>query len=354
MVKNIRVLALDIDGVLTDGTAVLTVSGGEEKRFSFYDLDAVTQARNSGLTVALVTGEETAAVNRIAQRFRVEQIVHGAKDKVSALRTLSAQLNIPLSQFCYIGDGDRDATALSQVGLGLAPANATPAAKAAAHYVLSRLGGSGAVAEAVSLLFQMKIDDKQTTMLEGEARRMVIDSIAAHQRLLEKSLPVLVHVAQTLMRAILTGHKIILFSNGSSAADARHIAVELVGRFCSENNPLPAISLSTDISILTAAGNDWDFSEIFARQVRALARPGDVTVGIDPNGRSANVLRGLEAGRACSAATICFTGTGSWEIIKSCDLCFQAPADTKPRIRELHILAWHSICELVEKMLVES
>jgi 3-deoxy-D-manno-octulosonate 8-phosphate phosphatase (KDO 8-P phosphatase) len=123
MVKNIRVLALDVDGVLTDGTAVLTESGGEEKRFSFYDLDAVTQARNSGLTLVLVTGEETAVVNRIAQRFHIERIVPGAKDKISTLRTLSAQLDIPLSQFCYIGDGDRDAPALSQVGLGLAPAN---------------------------------------------------------------------------------------------------------------------------------------------------------------------------------------------------------------------------------------
>jgi D-sedoheptulose 7-phosphate isomerase len=354
MVKNIRVLALDVDGVLTDGTAVLTESGGEEKRFSFYDLDAVTQARNSGLTLVLVTGEETAVVNRIAQRFRIERIAPGAKDKISTLRTLSAQLDIPLSQFCYIGDGDRDAPALSQVGLGLAPANATPTAKAAAHYILSRFGGSGAVAEAVSLLFQMKIDGEQTIRLKGEARRMVNDSLAAHQRLLDNSLPVIVQVAQMLMRSILTGHKVILFSDGSSAADARHVAGELSGRFRSESNPLPAITLSTDTSILTAAGNNWDFYEIFARQVRALARPGDVAVGIDPYGHSAAILRGLEAGKACNAATIGFTGTGSWEITKSCDLCFHAPADTMPRIRELHILAWHSVCELVEKMLVES
>ena len=129
---DVRVLALDIDGVLTDGTAVLNGHDTEEKRFNFHDLDALTQARRSGMLVTFVSGEETPSVDCIAKRFGVKQVVKGAKDKAAALVALSNELAIPLSAFCYIGDSDRDAPALSQVGLGLAPSNATAAAKAAA------------------------------------------------------------------------------------------------------------------------------------------------------------------------------------------------------------------------------
>src|SRR5262245_57779727 len=125
MVIDLRVLALDIDGVLTDGTAALSNGEVEEKRFSFQDLDAVTRALKSTLKVVLVTAEDTSAVSRIAARFGVERVVRGAKDKLAALSSLSDQMDIPLKHFCYVGDGDRDAPALSRVGMGLAPANAT-------------------------------------------------------------------------------------------------------------------------------------------------------------------------------------------------------------------------------------
>lgn len=136
MVKDIRVLALDIDGVLTDGTGALNPIS-QEPRFDFHDLDSVTEARRSGLTLALITGEDTDLVDRIAKRFSVDHVIRGAKDKVSELEALSNQLGVPLSHFCYIGDSDRDAPAFSRVGLGLAPANATAKAKAAAHRLLS-------------------------------------------------------------------------------------------------------------------------------------------------------------------------------------------------------------------------
>jgi D-sedoheptulose 7-phosphate isomerase len=351
MVKNIRVLALDMDGVLTDGTGGLTETGSEQKRFCFQDLDAITQARGSGLHVVLVTGEITPVASRIARRFGIDRMVRGAKDKVSALRALSAELGIQLNEFCYIGDGDRDAPALAEVGLGLAPANATAAAKAAAHQQLQRSGGDGAVAEAVALLFQLRLDEDQTAALEQEVQRIVSDNLAAHQRLLDESLPILVQITQTVIRAIRRGHKILLFGNGGSAADAQHVAAELIGRFSRPSEPWPAIALTTDTSILTAVGNDWEFAEIFARQVRALAHPGDVVVGISTSGRSANVLRGLEAGQTRGAVTIGFTGECGGEMVRYSDICFYAPADSTPRIQELHLLAWHAICELVEDSL---
>ena len=354
MVNNIRVLALDIDGVLTDGTGILSKSVDEEKRFNFHDLDAVTQAKHLGLTVALVTGEDSTSVDNISRRFEVDHVKRGAKDKVAALAELAGELQIPLDEFCYVGDGDRDAPALSQVGLALAPADATPAAKAAVHRVLTNPGGSGAVAEAVALLFQLKVDPVCGAPLAKEIQRIVDSSLAAHKRLLHESLPVLVKVTQEFTRAIRSGRKVLLFGNGGSAADAQHVAAELVGRFSRESEPWPAIALTTDTSILTAVANDWEFADVFARQVLALARPSDMVVGISTSGHSPNVLRGLQAGRKRGAVTVGFNGGNGGAMREEADICFCAPAQSTARIQELHLLAWHAICKLVETELTSS
>jgi D-sedoheptulose 7-phosphate isomerase len=352
MVKDILVLALDIDGVLTDGTGVLQPSESYEPRFDFHDLDAVTEARRGGLVLALITGEDSDLVDRIARRFGVGHVMRGAKDKVAALKTLSEKLGVALENFCYVGDSDRDALAFSSVGLGLAPSNATPKAKATAHRLLSSAGGTGAVAETVTLLQRLKADAASGADLEKELRRIVTDSVNAHQELLNGSMATLVEVTQAFVRAIRTGHKILFFGNGGSAADAQHVAAELVGRFAQESDPFAAIALTTDSSVLTCIGNDWDYAEIFSRQVRALARTGDVVVGISTSGKSPNVLRGLQSGRDCGALTIGFTGAKGGPISDCSDLCFYAPAQSTPRIQELHLLAWHAVCERVEQTLL--
>jgi len=300
----------------------------------------------------LVTGEDTDLVDRIAKRFGVDHVMRGAKDKVLGLETLSTELGIPLGHFCYVGDSDRDAPAFSRVGLGLAPSNATPKAKAAAHRLLSRAGGAGAVAEAVTLLRQIKPDSEADSVLEDGIRRSVGESVVAHQDLLNGPITTLVQVTRAFVTAIRTGHKILLFGNGGSAADAQHVAAELVGRFAQDSEPWAAIALTTDTSVLTCVGNDWEYAEIFSRQVRALARAGDVVVGISTSGRSPNVIRGLQAGRGCNAITVGFTGSKGGPIVEYADLCFCAPAENTPRIQELHLLAWHSVCEMVERTLL--
>lgn len=354
MVTTIRMLALDIDGVLTDGTASLSESGDEDKRYCFQDLDAVTQAKRAGLTVALVTGEDTPSVDRLARRFNCDLVRRGVKEKLLALEGLARELNLRLDEFCYVGDGDRDASALRHVGLGLAPLNATRSAKAAAHRILSKPGGAGAVAEALGLIRQIHMFEESASVLEKDMYAIAKNSLEAHQRLIELSLPTLVKIMQAFVRTIRTGNKILLFGNGGSAADAQHVAGELVGRFLRESEPWPVIALTTDTSILTAVGNDWEFADVFARQVRALAKPGDLVAGISTSGRSANVIRGLQAARAKGAATIGFTGAGGGSLAEHADLCFRAPADSTPRIQELHLLAWHTICELVERELLRT
>ena len=352
MVTDILILALDIDGVLTDGMAVLEPNEMYEPRFDFHDLDAINEARRCGLVVALVTGEDTDLVNRIAKRFGIDHVVRGAKDKTAALKSLSAKFGVALENFCYVGDSDRDALAFPSVGLSLAPINATPNAKTAARRVLTRAGGQGAAAEAVALLQRLKADAQSAPDLERELGRIVRESVEAHRELLDSSMATLVEVTQTFVRAIRAGNKIMLFGNGGSAADAQHVAAELVGRFAQESAPFAALALTTDTSVLTCIGNDWEYAEIFSRQLRALVRPGDVAVGISTSGKSANVLRGLQAARNQGALTIGFTGAGEAPILELCDICFSAPARYTPRIQELHLLAWHAVCEMVERTLV--
>ncbi len=349
MIRPLKLLALDIDGVLTDGRVSISSSGEEFKQLTFQDVDSIFRLTRNGIKVAFVTGESGPLVEAITARFGAHT-VQNAKDKMAAIQQLAHDYDLSLSEICYVGDADRDAPALCAVGLGLAPANATSAARQAAHRVLQSSGGDGAVAEAIALVEQLAINDPQ--MFDVELRRIIEESITAHQRLLEECLPVLAQVAHTFIQAVRRGNKLLFFGNGGSAADAQHIAGELMGRFLKESEPWPAIALSTDTSVLSAVGNDWGFEDVFARQVRGLVRQGDVVVGISTSGKSPNVLRGLADGRARGAITVGFTGARGQAMSEVSDICFLAPAETTPRIQELHILAWHCICEIVEVQLI--
>lgn len=204
----------------------------------------------------------------------------------------------------------------------------------------------------MELLRKLQADSEGDSLIATGIQLSLRESIVAHQNMLNGPIPTLVQVTRTFVTAIRTGHKILLFGNGGSAADAQHVAAELVGRFAQDSEPWAAIALTTDSSVLTCVGNDWEYAEIFSRQVRALAKPGDVVVGISTSGHSLNVLRGLIAGRARSATTIGFTGANGDSMHEYTDLCFCAPAQTTPRIQELHLLAWHAVCEMVERTLL--
>jgi 3-deoxy-D-manno-octulosonate 8-phosphate phosphatase (KDO 8-P phosphatase) len=148
----IRLLVLDIDGVLTNGEVILDETGRESKSLSFRDIDAVFAARRAGLQLALVTGEATPIVDVIARRLEIERVYAGRKDKDAALRDVAADCGVELSEVCFVGDSARDAPALELAGLGLAPADADADARAAADRVLEASGGRGAVAEAIALV----------------------------------------------------------------------------------------------------------------------------------------------------------------------------------------------------------
>jgi D-sedoheptulose 7-phosphate isomerase len=158
-------------------------------------------------------------------------------------------------------------------------------------------------------------------------------------------------IAGRLSACLAGGGTIYLCGNGGSAADAQHVAAEFVGRFLRERQPLPAMALTCNTSVLTAIANDYDFTQVFARQVRAHAGPKDCVVGISTSGRSRNVLEALAAARAVGAATVGMTGADGHELAAACDDCLLVPASSTPRIQEAHLVAWHLICDHVERAL---
>jgi D-sedoheptulose 7-phosphate isomerase len=147
------------------------------------------------------------------------------------------------------------------------------------------------------------------------------------------------------------GGKLLLFGNGGSAADAQHIAAELVVRYKTDRAAIAAIALTTDTSALTACGNDMGFEAIFARQVEALARPGDVVIGISTSGNSANVIAGLEAARMRDARTIGLSGGYGGQMAPLCDALLTVPSKVTARIQEMHILIGHMWCKALEQRL---
>ncbi|MBI4822356.1 MAG: D-sedoheptulose 7-phosphate isomerase [Deltaproteobacteria bacterium] len=184
--------------------------------------------------------------------------------------------------------------------------------------------------------------------IEAAIARVAQSSLEAHRRFAAEAPGVLAEVAAVLLERLARGGKLLVFGNGGSAADAQHVAAELVGRFSKDRPPIPAIALTTDTSALTAISNDWDYREVFARQVRALAQKGDVVVGISTSGNSPNVHRGLIVARELGAVTIGFTGARGQALRALTDINFEAPSEVTSHIQELHILAWHSICQVLD------
>jgi D-sedoheptulose 7-phosphate isomerase len=156
-------------------------------------------------------------------------------------------------------------------------------------------------------------------------------------------------IADCIARAFRAGNKVLLAGNGGSAGDAQHIAAEFLSRFKLDRSPLPAIALTTDSSVLTAIGNDYGFADVFERQVRGLGRAGDVFIGLSTSGRSENVLAALRAAREAGLTTVGFTGSGGGEMRALCDFICTAPSDDTALIQQIHLVAAHALCLLVEQ-----
>ncbi|MEW6768649.1 MAG: D-sedoheptulose 7-phosphate isomerase [Pseudomonadota bacterium] len=159
-------------------------------------------------------------------------------------------------------------------------------------------------------------------------------------------------IAKATADALRSGKKLLLIGNGGSAADAQHIAAEIVGRYKQERKAWPAIALTTDTSALTAIANDYGFEQIFARQLQGLGQRGDILFALTTSGRSPNILAALKLARELGITTVGFTGTKGESLRAACDHLFVSPSDDTPVIQQIHMMAMHAICDEVEHALI--
>jgi D-sedoheptulose 7-phosphate isomerase len=186
----------------------------------------------------------------------------------------------------------------------------------------------------------------------ASAQQEIQGSIAVQAELAKGGVKEIVQAGTAIVECLQAGGKLIVFGNGGSAADAQHLAAELVGRYRAERKALAAIALTTDSSALTAIGNDFGFEEIFSRQLKAVGKPGDVALAISTSGNSPNVLRALESARNLRMTTIGLSGRSGGEMRGLVDMCLCAPSELTPRIQEVHILIIHILSGIVENAFV--
>ncbi|UCD79284.1 MAG: D-sedoheptulose 7-phosphate isomerase [Desulfobacterales bacterium] len=175
-------------------------------------------------------------------------------------------------------------------------------------------------------------------------------SIKTKRDCIENNIDNIIRAVERLTACITTGHKVLIFGNGGSAADAQHLAAEFVNRFQIERPPLAAVALTTDTSIITSIGNDYHFDDVFSKQVEALGKQDDIAWGISTSGNSTNVIKAIKSARKIGMTTIGMTGRGG-ELAACADLVFSVPSDTTARIQESHITLGHILCDLMERKL---
>ncbi|MBN2254130.1 MAG: D-sedoheptulose 7-phosphate isomerase [Deltaproteobacteria bacterium] len=163
----------------------------------------------------------------------------------------------------------------------------------------------------------------------------------------------IITIVDVMTNALKEGKKILLFGNGGSAADAQHLAAEFINRFIIERPPLPAIALSTDTSVITSISNDYDYSEVFAKQIRALGQPGDIAWGMTTSGSSPNVIKAFEAARKIGMITVALTGKDGGNAEKVADYILNVSSNSVPRIQEVHITVGHVICQMIDYKLFQ-
>lgn len=186
-------------------------------------------------------------------------------------------------------------------------------------------------------------------MDQAKIRASIGETVAVLQQLSAELAPTLETVARVVSARIAEGSKILVCGNGGSAADSQHVATELTVRYLADRKPIPALALTVDSSVLTAAGNDLGFEQIFARQVEALGRPGDVLLAISTSGNSANVVRAAERARSLGLVTVGLTGAAGGKLARVVDHCLRAPSTATPRIQEAHLVMEHLLCEALEQ-----
>lgn len=190
--------------------------------------------------------------------------------------------------------------------------------------------------------------------MRDRIKDILLESIQVKEELLRTSIGKIIEITDIITEALKKNGKIIFFGNGGSASDSQHLTAELVGRFKKDRNALPAISLTTNTSILTALANDYGYEIVFAKQIEALGQKNDVAIGISTSGKAKNVVLGIKQAKKIGMKTIAFTGADGGELTKLAEVSLVVPSSVTARIQEAHITVGHIVCELVEQAVCQT
>lgn len=348
----IKAVIFDIDGVITDGK--IYTNGREDiyKTLALKDLDALMELKKMGYILGAITGENNTFTDYLKKQFSIDYFIN-SKEKKKNLLELIEKERLCSEEIVYVGDGKYDIPVIEYVEWSMCPSDAIWEVKERAKVILKTKGGDGCIAEVCKWL--KDYGHKETNIAEED--RKVLEICRKHSQLAEDICSdshfqdEVVQAAECICKAYKEGHKLFICGNGGSAADAQHMAAELVSRFYLERRGFAAEALTTDTSILTAIANDYDFVRVFERQVEAKGKPGDVLWGITTSGRSENIIAALKQAKQTGMKTILLTGKLKKDssIRLYTDVCIEVPCEDTPRIQEIHILAGHIICEMVEQ-----
>lgn len=343
----IELIVFDIDGVITDGSVIIDSGGNEQKQINLKDIDAIFELHRRGFKLAAITGEDTEIVDYFEKRFPWEYFYRGNKTKKETMKQIEAGTGISREKICYVGDGKYDIEPLTYAGLGLCPANAIDKAKNAADIILQNDGGKGCIWEIISIL--EKYNDENAAhnyfFRRLEEHTQIFKKLASDQELTDT----VMQIGDRIIEIFKKDGGLFLCGNGGSAADAQHIATEFISRFYKERPGLNAEALTVNTSTLTAIGNDYSYERVFARQLEAKAKTGDMLIGITTSGTSKNVLEALRYAKKHEIETVLLMGGfEDPELDDVADYIIKVPSLITPRIQEAHIFIGHVIAEYVE------
>ena len=346
----IKMIIFDIDGVITDGTVIIDSKGNEQKQINLKDIDAIFELHRRGYQLAAITGEDTEIVNYFERRFPWKYFYRGNKNKKETIQQIEEKEDITRKNICYVGDGKYDIESLNYAGLSICPANAIDNAKSAADVILQNKGGKGCIWEMLFILekYNNNLSPQNYFMSRLEEHTNIFKTLASNQELMNT----VMKIGDKIISIFQNNGGIYLCGNGGSAADAQHIATEFISRFYKDRPGMNAEALSVNTSTLTAIGNDYSFERIFARQLEAKAKPGDMVIGISTSGTSKNVLEALRYAAKNNITTVLLMGGfENLELQDMAEYVVKIPSLITPRIQEAHIFIGHVIAEYVEYQL---
>ncbi|MGP1599327.1 SIS domain-containing protein [Peptoanaerobacter stomatis] len=358
---DIKLIAFDIDGVITNGKVTVDENGKESKSIDFRDIDSMFELKRQGYKTAFITGEDSVISKYFNDRFQPDYFYNAVKNKEEILKEISMLSGIQLKNICYIGDGKYDINAMKIAGYSICPQNSIKEIKEVSKITLSSNGGDGFIYDVKNLLLN-KINNNKENFIEKENK-----NFSNIENLLKRHEDVFIEVSNSyeiktqietiveiIIGALNNKNTIYTFGNGGSAADAQHIAGEFVGRFFKERKALPCEALTANNSIITALGNDYTYDIVFSRQVEAKCKKGDVLIGLSTSGKSKNVLKAFEEGKKIGTVNIALIGSKTNNVLDEfADIIVKIPSDITPAIQEMHMMLNHIICQIVEEKMFD-